>query len=107
MAGDLYFEDFTVGREFHTDGATVTESQILDFALAFDPQPFPMDPEAAKRAVFGGRTARRRAAAPRRGVQPGLAGSGGAALAQAGAPGGHAAGHRTGGRAASVGVEAG
>ena len=54
MAGDLYFEDFTVGREFHTDGATVTESQILDFALAFDPQPFHMDLEAAKRSMFGG-----------------------------------------------------
>ena len=54
MAGDLYFEDFTVGREFHTDGATVTESQILDFALAFDPQPFHMDLEAAKQSMFGG-----------------------------------------------------
>jgi acyl dehydratase len=54
MAGDLYFEDFTVGREFRTDGATVTESQILDFALAFDPQPFHMDLEAAKRSIFGG-----------------------------------------------------
>jgi acyl dehydratase len=54
MAGDLYFEDFTVGREFRTDGATVTESQILDFALAFDPQPFHMDLEAAKRSMFGG-----------------------------------------------------
>ena len=53
MAGDLYFEDFTVGREFRTDGATVTESQILDFALAFDPQPFHMDLEAAKRSMFG------------------------------------------------------
>ena len=52
MAGDLYFEDFTVGREFHTDGATVTESQIL--ALAFDPQPFHMDLEAAKQSMFGG-----------------------------------------------------
>ena len=54
MAGDLYFEDFTVGREFRTDGATVTESQILDFALAFDPQPFHMDLEAAKQSMFGG-----------------------------------------------------
>jgi acyl dehydratase len=54
MAGDLYFEDFTVGREFRTDGTTVTESQILDFALAFDPQPFHMDLEAAKRSMFGG-----------------------------------------------------
>jgi len=54
MAGDLYFEDFTVGSEFRTDGATVTESQMLDFALAFDPQPFHMDLEAAKQSMFGG-----------------------------------------------------
>src|ERR1041384_4485299 len=53
MADDLYFEDFTVGREFCTDGATVTESQILDFALAFDPQPFHLDLEAAKQSAFG------------------------------------------------------
>ena len=51
---DLYFEDFTVGREFRTDGVTVTESQILDFALAFDPQPFHLDAEAAKGTIFGG-----------------------------------------------------
>ena len=54
MADDLYFEDFAVGREFRTDGVTITESQILDFALAFDPQPFHMDLEAAKQSMFGG-----------------------------------------------------
>ncbi|HTI54262.1 MAG TPA: MaoC family dehydratase [Verrucomicrobiae bacterium] len=54
MDGDLYFEDFTPGREFRTDGATITESQILDFALAFDPQPFHLDVEAAKETIFGG-----------------------------------------------------
>lgn len=54
MDGDLYFEDFTPGREFRTDGATITESQILDFALAFDPQPFHLDVEAAKATIFGG-----------------------------------------------------
>lgn len=51
---DLYFEDFTPGREFRTEGVTVTESQILDFALAFDPQPFHLDAEAAKGTIFGG-----------------------------------------------------
>jgi acyl dehydratase len=54
MDGDLYFEDFTPGREFRTDGATITEGQILDFALAFDPQPFHLDAEAAKETIFGG-----------------------------------------------------
>lgn len=50
----LYFEDFTPHREFRTDGVTVTEAQILDFALAFDPQPFHLDVEAAKQTIFGG-----------------------------------------------------
>ena len=54
MSDGLYFEDFTPGREFRTDGATITEAQILDFALAFDPQPFHLDAEAAKQSIFGG-----------------------------------------------------
>src|SRR4029450_9699901 len=54
MSEGLYFEDFTPGREFRTDGATITEAQILDFALAFDPQPFHLDAEAAKQSIFGG-----------------------------------------------------
>jgi acyl dehydratase len=51
---DVYFEDFTPGREFHTEGATVTEGQLLDFALTFDPQPFHLDVEAAKESIYGG-----------------------------------------------------
>jgi acyl dehydratase len=54
VSDDLYFEDFIPGREFRTDGVTVTEAQILDFALAFDPQPFHLDVEAAKQTIFGG-----------------------------------------------------
>jgi acyl dehydratase len=54
MSDGLYFEDFIPGREFRTDGATITEAQILDFALAFDPQPFHLDAEAAKQSIFGG-----------------------------------------------------
>jgi len=54
VEGDLYLEDFTPGREFRTDGVTITEAQILDFALAFDPQPFHLDAEAAKETIFGG-----------------------------------------------------
>jgi acyl dehydratase len=53
-AGDVYFEDFTPGREFRTEGVTVTEAQIIDFALAFDPQPFHLDGPAAKETIYGG-----------------------------------------------------
>jgi len=51
---DLYFEDFTVGRIFESAGMTLTESQILDFAWAWDPQPFHIDLEAAKAGPYGG-----------------------------------------------------
>jgi acyl dehydratase len=49
-----YFDDFTVGETFLSPGITVSESQILDFALLHDPQPFHIDAEAARRSNFGG-----------------------------------------------------
>lgn len=51
---DRYFEDFAVGERFTSKGATLTETQILDFALKYDPQPFHLDVEAAKETHFGG-----------------------------------------------------
>ena len=53
MAG-RYFEDFHVGDVIETEGATVTDSQIMDFAQRFDPQPFHMDAVAAAEGPFGG-----------------------------------------------------
>jgi acyl dehydratase len=51
---DLWFEDFAPGQVFETAGATVTEAQILDFAWAWDPQPFHMDRLAAEASPYGG-----------------------------------------------------
>jgi acyl dehydratase len=51
---DLWFEDFTPGRRFETAGATLSEAQILDFAMQWDPQPFHLDVEAAKASPYGG-----------------------------------------------------
>jgi acyl dehydratase len=51
---EVYFEDFTPGREFRTEGITVTEAQIIDFAMAFDPQPFHLNLEAAKASIYEG-----------------------------------------------------
>ena len=51
---DLYFEDFTVGRKIVSSGMTLTESQILDFAIAWDPQPFHIDVEAANSGPYDG-----------------------------------------------------
>lgn len=50
----LYFEDFQVGRRFTTIGVTLTEAEIIHFALVYDPQPFHTDVEAALRSPFGG-----------------------------------------------------
>lgn len=50
----LYFEDFEVGQRFVTNGATLTEAQIIDFAWQHDPQPFHIDAEAAKDSPYGG-----------------------------------------------------
>ncbi|MDH3475992.1 MAG: MaoC family dehydratase [Rhodospirillales bacterium] len=51
---DHYFDDFEIGERFESRGVTLTESQILDFALAYDPQPFHLDREAAAASPFGG-----------------------------------------------------
>jgi acyl dehydratase len=49
-----YLDDFTPGSIFETEGKTLSEAEILDFALKYDPQPIHMDIEAAKEGPFGG-----------------------------------------------------
>jgi acyl dehydratase len=49
-----YFEDFEPGQVFELGCRTVTQDEIVDFARQWDPQPFHLDPEAAKDSVFGG-----------------------------------------------------
>lgn len=53
-AFDLYLDDFEVGQTFRTGGKTFTESEIIDFAMVYDPQRFHIDVEAAKQSPFGG-----------------------------------------------------
>ncbi|MFQ5775212.1 MAG: MaoC family dehydratase [Kiloniellaceae bacterium] len=48
------FDDFEVGERFVSPGVTVSEGQILDFALKYDPQPFHLDKEAAAESPYGG-----------------------------------------------------
>lgn len=50
----LYLEEFKAGDRFETAGKTISEAEILEFALKYDPQPFHMDVEAAKESIFGG-----------------------------------------------------
>lgn len=51
---DVYFEDLVAGFRFTTGGVTLTESEIIDFALKYDPQFFHLDREAAAASAFGG-----------------------------------------------------
>ena len=48
------FDDFEPGQVYELGSKVVTEEEIVAFAQQFDPQPFHLDPEAAKESVFGG-----------------------------------------------------
>jgi acyl dehydratase len=48
------FDDFQPGQVYELGSKLVNEEEIVAFAQQFDPQPFHLDPEAAKESVFGG-----------------------------------------------------
>ena len=50
----MFFEEFNVGDKFSSGGVTFTESEIVRFALQYDPQPFHIDAEAAGNSQFKG-----------------------------------------------------
>ena len=49
-----YFEDLAPGTVLEFGDAEMTAAAIIEFARQFDPQPFHLDPEAAKHSLFGG-----------------------------------------------------
>ncbi len=49
-----YFEDFAVGDIEEFGRFIPSQEQIIEFASEFDPQPFHIDPDAAKEHFFGG-----------------------------------------------------
>jgi acyl dehydratase len=51
---DRYFEDYVLGTVHEFGSIDVEESEIINFARRFDPQPFHTDPAAANQSVFGG-----------------------------------------------------
>jgi acyl dehydratase len=51
---DRYYEDFKVGDRFTSAGLTMTEAGMIEFARQWDPQPFHIDAEFAKKWTFGG-----------------------------------------------------
>ena len=53
MASNFFFEDFEIGMNFQAGTILITESEIIEFAKKYDPQPFHIDPKAASESYFG------------------------------------------------------
>lgn len=51
---NCYLDDFAEGAVFQTEGKTLSESEILEFGLKYDPQPFHMDVVSAELGPFKG-----------------------------------------------------
>ncbi len=51
---DLFLEDFKPGDRFATEGETLTESQIVDFAMHWDPQPYHTNTRHRRTEAQGG-----------------------------------------------------
>jgi acyl dehydratase len=49
----LYYEDLEIGKVYGSVEIAVTEREAIEFAKAYDPQPFHTDKEAAMESVFG------------------------------------------------------
>ncbi|MGW0042566.1 MaoC/PaaZ C-terminal domain-containing protein [Rhodococcus sp. NPDC003348] len=54
MSDVKYAEDLTVGEVIDLGSHTVTETELVDFATAWDPQDFHVDKDVAERGYFGG-----------------------------------------------------
>ncbi|TMI02170.1 MAG: MaoC family dehydratase [Betaproteobacteria bacterium] len=51
---EKYLEDFAAGQVYGSGRITVGKERIKAFAAEFDPQPFHLDEDAARRTIFGG-----------------------------------------------------
>ena len=51
---ERYLDDFAVGQTFGSGRMRIDEDRIKSFAAEFDPQPFHLDAEAARKSLFGG-----------------------------------------------------
>ena len=51
---ERYLDDFVVGQVFGSGTVRVDADRLKSFAAEFDPQPFHLDPEAARHTVFQG-----------------------------------------------------
>ncbi len=51
---DYYLDELKIGDRFESGGYSFTESSIVDFAFTYDPQPFHIDADAARKSNYGG-----------------------------------------------------
>jgi acyl dehydratase len=49
-----YYDDFSMGASRSFGARTLTQSEIIEFAERFDPQPFHTDSDAANNSVYDG-----------------------------------------------------
>lgn len=49
-----YLEDLVIGEERVSSPVVISAEEIIEFASKYDPQPFHVDEEAAKKTMFGG-----------------------------------------------------
>jgi acyl dehydratase len=49
----LFFDDFQIGAESELGSHVFTKEGIIAFAILYDPQPFHLSDEGAKRSIYG------------------------------------------------------
>lgn len=49
----IYYDDLAIGDTTRVGPISIDESSIIEFAQSYDPQPFHVDPEAARTSMFG------------------------------------------------------
>lgn len=54
MSLKTYWEDFKTGERKNIGSVVVEKDDVIEFASRYDPQPFHVDEEAAKRSIYGG-----------------------------------------------------
>jgi acyl dehydratase len=54
LRDDRYFEDYVPGSTYEWGPIDVSQSEIIDFARRFDPQPMHTEPNSAEAGAFGG-----------------------------------------------------
>jgi acyl dehydratase len=53
-AQGLWYDELSPGQSWLSPQAPVDEASVIGFATQWDPQPFHIDPAAAKQTLFGG-----------------------------------------------------